>query len=213
MRKLFFFAVATIAIVTACGGDPGEPEPPEWPEMPQEQAGEGYYYYYSGEKEQFELDTRYAYLALREPIMPEDIVERGVEYDEFRLTDIAEDFQQYTKLILEDGLSDRAYLAMLSDIKNANPEIVIQPYLKTKDGVSVGMSNLFYVKLKRGDDTELLEWAAGQFDCVVDHQNEFMPLWYTLALTENSKRTTIECSAIFHESGLFSAAEPDLFDN
>jgi len=202
---------ALIFIVTGCGRqDPSFSEDNESP----------YYFYdYNGDKVFLTLNPKYAFLSVKEPIMPADILQRNgitpfseLEYDygdkkgEYKgKTGPA---RYCTALVIEKDLTDEQYLALLSDIKNKNPEVFIAPYFKDKSGNTVGLSNYFAVKLKNLDDAALLEQMAEQTGCRIHHQYEFRPVWFTLSVTEASEMNAMEYAAFFHECGLFECGEP-----
>src|SRR5690606_34399987 len=45
------------------------------------------------------------------------------------------------------------------------------------------------------------------------NQNQFMPLWYTLRCNKNTTDHSLAIANQFYETGWFSIAEPDLFEN
>lgn len=83
------------------------------------------------------------------------------------------------------------------------------PFLVTKDGVEVGLSHLFLVKLKKAGDLTKLESLAKEHKVTILGNNRFMPLWYTLSCSKKSTGNALEVANKFHESGQFSVAEPD----
>jgi hypothetical protein len=49
-------------------------------------------------------------------------------------------------------MSNQQYQELLLDIKRQNKEAIISPYFKTNDSNKIGLSNIFYVKLKNEKD-------------------------------------------------------------
>lgn len=84
------------------------------------------------------------------------------------------------------------------------------PFFKTKDGESIGLSHLFYVKLRKPEDIEILKTMSQENNVDILGNNKFMPLWYTLACSKASSGNSLEMSNLFYESERFTAAEPDL---
>jgi subtilisin family serine protease len=78
------------------------------------------------------------------------------------------------------------------------------------DDQEVIISHYFYVKLKTGNDDKKLLDMAKEYDVIIVGSDEFMPLWYILAVDKTSKRNTVELSNIFYESGKFDFSEPDI---
>ena len=83
------------------------------------------------------------------------------------------------------------------------------PFLVTKDGVEVGLSHLFLVKLKNEGDVTKLEALGKKHKVTILGNNRFMPLWYTLSCSKESTGNTLEVANKFYESMQFSVAEPD----
>jgi len=181
--------------------------------------GDSYYFYNSeGKKVYLTLNTKYAFLSVDEPQLPIDIAQRGMQASEFKSDN--SDTKQYqgkygqrryfAELSIENDLTSKQYLKLLSDIKDQNSNVIIAPYFKDQYGKKVGLTNFFYVKLKEEKDIALLKQKANQHSCIIIMQDDFMPLWFTLSVTEASGRNALECANFFHESGLFQAGEADL---
>ncbi|MDD4438106.1 MAG: S8 family serine peptidase [Tissierellia bacterium] len=95
-----------------------------------------------------------------------------------------------------------------------NPLILYEaPFFLTSHSNEVGLSHLFYVKLKNHMDIDTLEKMAESNNVAVLGNNPFMPLWYTLACSKNSTGNALEMANIFYESNLFTASEPDFMTN
>ncbi|VBB45754.1 putative Subtilisin [uncultured Paludibacter sp.] len=84
-------------------------------------------------------------------------------------------------------------------------------YLTSKK-VEVGLSNLFYVKLKDTNDINLLEKMALENGATIVGNNKFMPLWYTLSCSNSSKGNALQMANLFYETQKFSAAEPNFMN-
>lgn len=77
------------------------------------------------------------------------------------------------------------------------------------NGYEMGISNLFYVKIKNIIDLEKMKDLASQHHVEIIGANIFMPMWYTLACTKNSTGNALEMANVFYESNYFEASEPD----
>ena len=84
---------------------------------------------------------------------------------------------------------------------------IANPAYKFKNE-EVGLSHIFHVKLKSKTDFEVLKKIALATQTEIGEQHKFMPLWYTLYASKNSKGNSLEMSNFFSESGYFDAAEP-----
>jgi hypothetical protein len=177
-----------------------------------------YFYYYDGEKQYFELDTRRAFISVAdENTVIKTFALFDAKHEPLRMdipegkhSKISQNQRFWTILSFENDLSDEAYFVKLSEIKSSGKDIVVAPSFKDHYQNKIGMSNFFYVKLKELADTSLLRQEAEIKHAVIMWQNEFMPLWFVLSVTENSKYNAMELSNRFYESGLFQHAEPDL---
>ncbi|MDR2911561.1 MAG: S8 family serine peptidase [Bacteroidales bacterium] len=175
-----------------------------------------YFYYYESEKQYFYLDTRYVFVSVVDETDAKIFDSHGIRYQPLSV-DIPEswniDVRQrrfWTILSFDVVLSDEEYLAKLSEIKSWGEDIIVAPYFKHQEQNKIGLSNFLYVKLKNENDVALLEKEAEKEGAVISHRNEFMPLWYVVSVTENSKLNAMELANRFHESGLFEYSEPDL---
>lgn len=82
-------------------------------------------------------------------------------------------------------------------------------FYTNENGHSVGLSHLFYVKLKSEKDFEILKEYAKKYNLWIVSQNKYMPQWYTLAAIQTNS-STLDLANIFHETGLFDVAQPDI---
>lgn len=69
------------------------------------------------------------------------------------------------------------------------------------------------MKLKNGDDINKLTELAHSNNVEIIGNNEYMPLWYTLACTKKSKGNALELANKFYETNLFAESQPDLMSN
>ena len=94
------------------------------------------------------------------------------------------------------------------------PDILYEaPYFLSEDGKELGLSHLFYVKLKSEEDLPLLEKTAESNVVEIIGNNEYMPLWYTLSCTKASKSNALDMANLFYETGLFDSSQPDLMSD
>ena len=108
--------------------------------------------------------------------------------------------QYWSKITLPDPIK-----------KYDDPAILYSsPFFFTENGVLVGISHLFYVKLKNAGDFVQLEKTAKENNIKILGNNHFMPLWYTLACSKESAGNALEMANVVYETGLFSEAIPDI---
>ncbi len=99
-----------------------------------------------------------------------------------------------------------------SDIMKMLPEesseTFIVPCYKDEYEKLMTPTGLVYVELKSESDYPKLEQAAEDHSCIILHQIESMPLWYTLQTTLESDGDCLEVANMMYESGKFANAEP-----
>ncbi len=99
-----------------------------------------------------------------------------------------------------------------SEIKKMMPErssgTFIVPCYKDEYEKLMIPTGLVYVELKSESDYPKLEQAAEDHSCIILHQIESMPLWYTLQTTLESDGDCLEVANMMYESGKFANAEP-----
>lgn len=84
------------------------------------------------------------------------------------------------------------------------------PYYKMEDGNEIGISNLFYVKLKPETTLSILKDFAKENAVEFIGPDDFLKKLYYLACTNLSKGNALEMANLFYESGLFEFASPSL---
>ena len=111
-----------------------------------------------------------------------------------------------------DDATENYYSACVdSTILSAYNDAVIYsaPYLS--NGVSeVGITNIFYIKLKSESDVDVLYAFAEEHNSIVICEN-FLPLWNTLSCSSQSTYNALELANIAYESGLFAASDVELY--
>jgi hypothetical protein len=125
-----------------------------------------YFYYYDGKKQYLELDTKYIFVSAADDNTAKLFVSGNLDnatHQPFRV-DIPEGWQLktnykrfWTTLNFEEKFSDEAYLSKLLELNNTEQDIIITPYFKNQHKDKIGLSNIFYVKLKSLNDTILLK--------------------------------------------------------
>jgi len=170
------------------------------------------YYYYSGSKKQYlELDTRQIFVSVAAEDTTQVFFAKKLHNSPLR-ADVSDKIQSenphrqkrfWTKLNLEENLSDTAYFVKMAEIKNSGEDVIVSSYFKTQYQDKIGLSNFFYVKLKSLSDTVLLYREVEKEDAVLVLQNEFMPLWFVVNITKNSRYNAMEMANRFYETDLF----------
>lgn len=97
-----------------------------------------------------------------------------------------------------------------SEIKSLKKFVYNVSFFITQNDNEVGLSHLFYVKLYNISDTSILKQLSTIYQIDILGNNMYQPLWFTLACSNKSRGNALEMANVFYETGLFSAAEPDI---
>lgn len=176
-----------------------------------------YFFYYKGEKQSMELDTAQIFVSALTP----SALQKNKELTKQRSLSIKKeevpkklkqqsisDFY-WTKLDLDYSGIKKSYYDQVKELKQQEGIEIVSPYFIGSDGKKAGLSNFFYVKLKSLSDTILLDKYSRENKVIVVEQDVFMPLWFILSCTKETKGTAMDMSNQYYESGLFQSAEPD----
>jgi len=189
------------------------------------------YYYYANmadgttpgasvyKKMYLRLNTKYASLWLKEPKVPNDILQRGITAGEFVCDDGDIHYQYkgkpgirryWTELSINKDLTEKQYFELLTDIKRKNSDVIIGPYFNSMNGEKfAGEGYGILVKLKSQKDEELFVQMTEQTGSIIIDQNRWshMSLWFVVSVTEETELSAREIANIFHESGFFEAID------
>lgn len=172
------------------------------------------YYYYNGEKIYLDTDPTVLYVSLSgeqslgnlHQLLKND--EKSALEDRGTRTFGDERFY-YAEVKFSKPLSKDERRKAKRKIEDVPGVQLVMPGLLPKDGVSMGVSNIFYVKLKHESDYHRLANLARRNKIKVRGQDKYMPLWYTLSCDRNSKLNPIDGANHFFKSGLFESTEPE----
>ncbi|MBW3520035.1 S8 family serine peptidase [Flavobacterium sp. NKUCC04_CG] len=197
-QKLFFLVVVLFLVIAA--------------------KAQEHFYYYKGEKVFLELDLKRVSMNTNQPTI-------DYKRDQVTFSNISQDYTRnslvedsgnmltstetyYYEINLADDLSVSDYLKLVEDSKRQKSVLNAFVTFKTAEGGVLGLSNNFYVKLKKAEDVELLKKQAASLGLKVLGYNEYMPLWYVINVSPNSDKNPLELANDFFESELFESAEP-----
>ena len=160
------------------------------------------YYYYKGKKMPLTLNEKKVCVSISKD--SENVSKRILE--NVQVLDMIQDktFEtiiisrsDFEKLTSQDfWKKDAKSVILTSSYFCENKEVFVSPYL--------------YVKLKKEEDMDLLTLYAERYKLKIVRNSPLMPLWYVLAVTQDSGKNVLECVNELWESGQFAASEPDL---
>jgi hypothetical protein len=194
MKSLALFAIV-VSVYTLGFGQDGE-----------------FYYWYRGEKQPLQLKPDKTFL-LFDHQMDERSLSDKLHVDKAKIERIKK--LEPRKSSKQSGTPRNNHWAIVkSEPERLNlsaPGIIYHaPFFTGAHGRELGLSHLFYVKLRAQEDQKTLETLADQHRVEILHNNKFRPLWYTLACSRKSTGNTLTMANLFYETGLFAAAQPDL---
>ncbi len=177
-----------------------------------------YFYYYKGEKQYLELNTDYIFILSKVKELPKNDLNYFGQNTQFKREDEWDKIQSQTKpyefywseVTLKKNLSEKEYFELIEKIKKEKNVETVAPYFQTKNILKLGLTNFFYVKLKKESDIEILKQQAKKYSCIIIEQDKYMPLWFVLSVTKESPDNSLEISNRFYEGGLFECTEPDM---
>ena len=175
-----------------------------------------YYYYYQGEKIYLNLNTQSIFLDTQSNFNATELDNQGLLSFQLKVDDtpVNGETKKWARIKIDAPLTEAEYFQKLNNLKLAAPSIdLIQPSFITMDGNEIDMSSYFYVKLNQASDLTLLQQEANDKNVLIIRQNQFMPLWYTLRLTNQTNDNTLNVANYFYENGYFSTAEPNFISD
>jgi len=169
-------------------------------------AQSSYYYYYKGKKVFLNLDRKNIIIITSNDISFND--------NNISMQNIIAKPNYYVKqLTYNNELSFTDFFQNYNSLLN-NPDVLnIGLFFKRSNSSPIGISNIFYIKLKNSNDYALLQQLANSKGVTIDHQNQFMPLWYQLKVNPHNLKTSLELSNEFYETGQFADVDPAFMFN
>ena len=101
-------------------------------------------------------------------------------------------------------------LSSLDSWKEDAKSVMVSSCYFTEENREVCASPYFDVFLKAESDKGLLTSYVEKYKLRVVYNSRFLPLWYTLAVTLDTGKSSLDCANELYESGKFSSSVPDL---
>ncbi|MBQ2175222.1 MAG: S8 family serine peptidase [Alphaproteobacteria bacterium] len=108
---------------------------------------------------------------------------------------------------IKHGIISKKHLTNIPNVVYQTSS-VLMPY----DTINMYLTEKFYVRLKKAEDTVLLSNFANKYGAEIIRKGS-LSYWYVLKCTSFSRYNALELANIFHESGLFGAAEPEFINS
>ena len=173
-------------------------------------AQENHFYYYKGQKKYLTLDKTKLSIITNSQFEKNSISNLNIK--DFNLYS-SEDLQ-YSEIEFLTEPSDLEFYQKVNSLKS-NPNINhVNLFFKRGDNIaSIGISNIFYIKLKSSADYSILQERALAKGAIIEKQIPFMPLWYQLKINPNSIENTLTITSELWETGLFEDIDPGFLFN
>lgn len=167
------------------------------------------YYYYNKKKIEIEIDKNKVDVQTNQDFDTSILKKEGIKKVALH-NDNSEKKQLYKRITieLEESTDEKSFSSKINSILAAKGVTNISPYFKRKDSKSIGTSNIFYVKLNKESDVDILKQLASKKGFEIVHQNPFMPLWYQLVIKSKLTKSSVDLSNELFETGLFDDVDP-----
>ncbi|WP_114792372.1 S8 family serine peptidase [Niabella yanshanensis] len=171
------------------------------------------YYWYKGNKIPLTKNTKKKYIlfeAANEAKVNTALSEKGA-----RIVEKAKNLNlsKATK-VADDEKSDTLRFMIVevsTKLSTTDNKIIYEaPFFITSSGDEIGLSQLFYVRLKSTDGYSKLVELARSNNVEILGNNEYVKERYTLSCSNGSSGNALEMANKFYESGYFASAQPDL---
>ena len=167
------------------------------------------YYYYKGDKVPLTLDKGSVRVSVFNNLRKSSLSNLNFKKINLKESNNTNQSIRYGTIEYQSTSSGLEYVQKIKALKKLENLRTVSPNFIGEYGTKIGLSDYFYVKLKKASDFEKLKQLANQKNVQIIEQNEFMPLWHTLRCTENTKENALKVANYFFETGLFSSSAPD----
>jgi subtilisin family serine protease len=173
-------------------------------------AQSNHFYYYKGQKIFLTLDKKQVSIITNSQFEKNSISNLNIL--DFQLENI--NSQKIADIEFINEPSDIEFYQKYNALKSNSNIDYVNLFFKRGDGIpSIGISNIFYIKLKNQNDYSFLQEHATLKNAQIINQVPFMPLWYMLKINPNSVKNTLTITTEFWETNLFEDIDPGfLFD-
>lgn len=169
------------------------------------------YYYFDGKKMPLEINKEKVNILIPKE---KDIATFNTAYPESMQKGIIENslFHGAVLDLEKDNLKNDKDLKnqiakQLSLVKKT--DLLILPVYVTQQGKEIIETNLLKIKLKEKKDTLLLKQMAEKYHLMILGNNEWLPSWYILSVTEKTEGSSLNVANSLYETGLFASACPE----
>ena len=163
---------------------------------------QSYFYYYKGNKIPLTLNENRVIVSISKDC--EETIER-IRTNVQVLSTIKDE----TLDIIIISRSDFEKLASQDFWEEDAKSVILTSSFFTEDNEEVFETPYLDVELKKNEDIDLLNTYAEQYK-LRNAGKSYFTLWYILAITPESEKSSLECANELYESGVFAASVADL---
>ena len=162
-----------------------------------------YFYYYYGEKIPLTLNENKVCVNI-----PKEYGEtcKRIRANVRVLTTVRDDVFD----IIVVSLSDYEKLTSMDFWEEDTKYVILTRSFFTERNVEVFSTPYIYLRLKDEQDKDLLNVYSEKYKLNIHWNSPWLPLWYSLNVTLETKKSPMECANELYESGDFSSSQPDL---
>ena len=175
------------------------------------------YYWYDNQKIYFDKISDKKFVIIDDAINDSIELKQVFDIEDITIIDFERNNVLATINAYESVTITENYWAVIegqdfTDITLTEHEYILYeaPFYNTEKGIEAGLSHLFYVRLHDEQDIARLEQLAEENNVEILGNNYYMPLWFTLSCSQESKGNALEMANLFFEKGFFKHSQPDL---
>lgn len=176
-------------------------------------AQDNYFYYYKDQKIALTPDYNLLNITVGEQYDTSKITQLGLKNEGY-VSPATKESAAIVKLRFNSTPSEAQYNEVINALRQVNGIRNVSPYIVRGNGAEpIGMSNIFYVKLKNESDNALLQELASRNNISVVRSIPNMPLWHILSVNAGSSDNSLNAANRLYETSYFAAIDPAFMFN
>jgi serine protease len=172
-------------------------------------AQSNHYYYYKGEKVPLTLDKNHLNISTTVNFNAQAATRLGFTDVKLQHDDAGLQPQLFGSVKFTSTPSDREFYDKIKALRETdNVKHVALYFSRGKDATPIGLSNYFYIKLRKAGDLALLQKIAREQNVHIVEQVSGMPEWYILSVNPKAEKTSLDAANAMYETGRFADVDP-----
>lgn len=171
-------------------------------------AQNNYSYYYKGKKIPLNINKEYLNITVTNQFNADEVKSLGFEIMG-TVSAATKETAQVIKVHFTNSPSEIEYYQKLNALRRLGSVNHVSYYIERgHDTEPIGVSSVFYVKLKSEGDTALLNKVANEKNLTIIKQIPYMPQWYIVTINKNSTENVFDITNYIYETGNFADIDP-----